>query len=139
MVAQQAAWERTSARTFPAQVGPEVPSVADLHCFGEGLADRLAVGGGAVAADVLDPGVLAQPRGQGPGGAVGQDVDPLAGLGVDEHCRVAVPALEREVVDAEHTRDARRRHHLAHEHAQGGRAGDRAGQRAGEAGARPAR
>ncbi|MFF2954937.1 hypothetical protein ACFVVU_26760 [Kitasatospora sp. NPDC057965] len=30
-----------------------MPPVADLHRFGQGLADRLAVGAGAVAADIL--------------------------------------------------------------------------------------
>jgi hypothetical protein len=83
--------------------------------------------------------VLAQPRDQRLGGAVGRDIDPLAGLGVDQHGRVTLTPAQGEVVDAEHARDARRRHRLAHEHAQGGRAGDRAGQDAGEAGARPAR
>ncbi|GAA2989688.1 hypothetical protein GCM10010519_24320 [Streptomyces lactacystinicus] len=62
---------------LPARVAPQVPPVADLHRFGEGLADRLAAGTGAVAADVLDPGVLPQPRDQGLGGAVGLDIDPL--------------------------------------------------------------
>jgi len=113
-----------------------VPPVADLHRFGEGLEDPLAIGAGAVAADVFGPGMLAQPRDQGLGGAVRQDVDPLAGLGVDDHGGVAVPALEGEVIDAEH---AQRQDRPAHEHAQGGRAGDRASRHAGEAGARPAR
>lgn len=80
-----------------AQVGPEVPPVAGLYRFGEGLAGRLGVGGGAVAAGVLGPGVLSQPGGQGQGGAVGRDVDLLAGLGVDDHGGVAVSAFECEV------------------------------------------
>lgn len=61
-VARQAAWERTSARTLPHRL-LHMP-VADLHRFGQGLADRLAVGAGAVPADVLGPGMLAQPRDQ---------------------------------------------------------------------------
>lgn len=92
-----------------AQIAPQVPSVADLHRFGEGLADRFAVGARAVLADVLGPGVLAQPRCHALGGAVGQDVGPLAGLGIDHHGGIAVPALEGEGVDAEHARDAQRR------------------------------
>lgn len=116
-----------------------MPPVADLHRFGQSLADRLAVGAGSVPADVLGPGVLAQPRDQGLGGAVGQDVDPRAGLGVDEHGGVSLASAQGEVVDAEHAGNARRRQVLAYEQAQGGRAGDRAGQEAGEAGARPAR
>jgi hypothetical protein len=71
--------------------------------------------------------------------ADGQDVDPLADLGVDDHGGVAVPALEREVIDAEHVRDVQRRQRAARGHAHSGRTGDGARQHAGAAGARPAR
>lgn len=77
-----------------------MPPVGHLYRFGEGLADRVAVAG-AVPADVCGPGMLAQPGDLGLGGAIGQDVDPLAGLGVGDHGGVVVPAREGEVIDAE--------------------------------------
>jgi len=121
-----------------AQVAPQVPSVADLHRFGQSLADRLGVGCRAVPAYGLDAGVFAQPGDQGPGGAVGQDVDAFAGFGVDDHGGIAVPALEGEVVDADHPWDLHDRSGDAHEQAQGGGVGDRHGQSSREAGGRPA-
>jgi len=38
------------------------------------------------------------------GGAAGNDIDPPAGLGVDEHGRVDLAAAQREVIDPEHPR-----------------------------------
>jgi hypothetical protein len=46
--------------------------------------------------------MLAQPSFQRVGGAVGQHVDPLIGLGVDHHGGIAVPPAQSEVVDADH-------------------------------------
>jgi hypothetical protein len=48
----------------------------------------IGVAGRAVTADDLDARMLTQPRGKGVGSAVGQEVDPPAGLGVDQDSRV---------------------------------------------------
>ena len=71
------------------QAVPQVPAVADLDRGGQRAADRLGVGAGAVAAHDLDAGMLAQPGLHDVGGAAGQHIDALAGLGVDEHGGVA--------------------------------------------------
>ena len=85
-----------------AQVVPQMPAICDLHRIGQGTADGLGVGRGAVTAHDLDARILAQPRFQGVGGAVGQHVDPLVGLGVAHHGGTAVPPALSEVVDADH-------------------------------------
>ena len=80
----------------------QVPAVPGLHRGGQCTADRLGVGAGAVAAYDLDAGMLTQPGFGHIGGAAGQYVDALAGLGVDEHGGVTAVAARREVVDPEH-------------------------------------
>lgn len=73
-----------------AEVVPDMPFVgAVLGLRGAG-ASALGEERRAVAADDLDAGVVAQPGGQGPGLAVGQQVQGLAGLAVDQDG--AVPA-----------------------------------------------
>ncbi|GHE13725.1 hypothetical protein GCM10010339_81640 [Streptomyces alanosinicus] len=90
-----------------AEVLPQEPAVADLHRFGQSPGYALAAGARAIAADDLDAGVLAQPPFQGVGGTAREDVDALASLGVGQDGGVAVAALEREVIDAKHTRHSR--------------------------------
>ena len=85
-----------------AQVLPHMPAISDLHRVGQGTADGLGIGRRAVTAHDLDARMLAQPRFQGVGGAVGQHVDPLMGLGVDDHGGIAVAPAQSEVVDADH-------------------------------------
>ena len=75
-----------------------MPAVADPHRLGCALADGFGVGGRAVAADDLGSGLLAQPRGEGGGLAVGWHVDPLAGYRVDQHRRAAASAAECDIV-----------------------------------------
>jgi hypothetical protein len=87
-----------------AEVRPEMPSVADLHRVRQGASNRLPVGARPVAADDLNPGVGAQPGFQGFGTAAGQHIDPLARPGVDEDGGITVTALEREIIDTQHTR-----------------------------------
>jgi hypothetical protein len=69
------------------EVVPDMPPVADLKGIGQGLMHRIGVAGGAVTADDLDARMLTQPRGKSVGPAVGQDIDPPAGLGVDQNGR----------------------------------------------------
>jgi hypothetical protein len=69
---------------------------------------------------------------------VGQDIDALAGLGIDDDRGVAVAAAQGEVVDADHPWDAHRRRGDAAQQAQGGGVGEGRGQEPGETGGRPA-
>jgi hypothetical protein len=62
----------------------------------------------------------AQPGLQRVRAPVGQDVDPAAGLGVDQDRGVAVAAPQREVVDPEHPRDLERRQRQTQQAAQRG-------------------
>jgi hypothetical protein len=143
-VAQHELWDRTVAsQGLVAEVLPDVPAVADLQRAGQSPADRLAVGPRAVAADDLDAGMLAQPSLGCVSAAVGQYVDPFAGLDVDvdvdEDGGVAVAPLQSEVVDAEHSWHAQRRQGQPRQHPQCGRARDRDSKASRQAGARPAR
>jgi hypothetical protein len=83
------------------QAVPQLPAVADLHASGQRRADGLPVCPGTVPADDLDPGVLAQPVLDDIGGAVLQDIDAAAGLGVDEDGRVDEAAFQGKVVNAQ--------------------------------------
>lgn len=64
------------------EVVPDVPPAPDPQGVRDGLLHGVA--SGAVSADDLDARVLAQPPCEGVGSAVGQDIDALAGLGVDQ-------------------------------------------------------
>ncbi|GAA3791858.1 hypothetical protein GCM10023083_29230 [Streptomyces phyllanthi] len=75
--------------------------VGDLEGLGCGGVGRLGVGARAVAADNLDSGMGREPRGEGGGVALGQQVEDLVGLGVDHDRSVDVTASEREVVHAD--------------------------------------
>ena len=87
-----------------ADVLQQVPSIGDLlglgRCFGGGL----GVGRRAVAADQLDAGMGLEPRLDGRGVAVGQEVDDLAGLEVDDDGAVALSLAPGPVVDADEPR-----------------------------------
>jgi hypothetical protein len=123
---------------FVAEISPEVPSVADLHRVGQGAADGLGVGGGAVAAHDLDTRMFAQPGLQGGRVAVGQDRDASAGFGIRDDRGVAVAAAQGEIVHADHPWDGLLRQRQASQMAQCGTAGNGHGQQAGEACGRPA-
>ena len=86
------------------QAVPQVPAVTGLDRAGQRAADRLAIGAGPVAAYDLHAGMPAQPRLQYVSLPAGQDIDPLAGLGVDQDGRVDLAAAQREIIDAEHPR-----------------------------------
>ncbi len=87
------------------EVPPEVPSVTDLHRIGQSTADCFGVGGRAVPADDLDPGMFAQPGLQRGGLAVGQDRDAPAGLGIRDDRGVTMAAAQGEIVHVDHPRD----------------------------------
>lgn len=90
------------------EVVPQVPPVSDLDGVRESPADRFGVGGRAVPADDLHPGVGAKPGFQHPCGAAGQDVDAFTRLGVDQHGGVAVTSAQGEVVHPHHPGHPRR-------------------------------
>ncbi len=92
-----------------AEVLQQVPPVGDLDRVRCSLAGALGVAAASVAADDLNARVVAQPGGEGVGGAVGQNVDRPAGVHVEQHRRVSVPTAAGEVVDAQHRRRHRRR------------------------------
>ncbi|GAA2771542.1 hypothetical protein GCM10020219_046390 [Nonomuraea dietziae] len=110
------------------EIRPQVPPVADLYRIRQGTSNRLAVGARPVAADDLDPRVGSQPRLQHIGTAAGQNIDPLAGLGVDQDGGITVTALESEVIDTQHARDPQRGQRQPHQQPQRCGPRDRDGQ-----------
>ncbi len=77
----------------------------------------------------------AKPVRQGLAGAVGQDVDALAGLGVDEDGGIAVASAQGEVVHAQDPRCSRGGQWQVEQQAQGGGSGGRGRQEVQEPGA----
>jgi hypothetical protein len=100
------------------EVLPQVEPVGDLDRAGCAGAGPVGVGAGAVPADHLHPRVGGQPVRQRPGVAAGQQVQRCAGLAVDQHGAIVLAAADREVIDAEHPRDARRRVRGGHDQPQ---------------------
>jgi hypothetical protein len=82
----------------------QMPSVGDLSHLRGGAGNRVTVAAPTVARDDLDGGMIRQPRFDGGGFAVGEKIDDFAPLEVAEDAAVAVPALPRPVVDADHPR-----------------------------------
>jgi hypothetical protein len=83
-------------------VVPDMPPVGDLGRLGRTLAGAFGVGAGPVSADGLHLRVLAQPCGQRLTVAARKDLDRPVGVHVQQHRAIHVPAVEREVIDAEH-------------------------------------
>lgn len=106
------------------EVVPEVPPVADLYRLGQRPADRLGVGGRAVAAHGLDARTLTQPPLQRLDGAAGQHVDTFTGLDVDQDGGVVVAAAQGEVVDPQNPGHRPLGYRQLHQRAQGGVPGD---------------
>jgi hypothetical protein len=104
----------------PGQAMPQVPAVTNLDRAGQRPPDRLAVGTRPVPAHDLDARVSAQPCLQHLSGAARQDIDPLPGLGVDQHGRVDLPAAQREIIDTKHPRHADLGQREPQQHPQGG-------------------
>lgn len=85
-----------------AQVVPHMPAVTDLNGVRKGggwFPRRLSIR----HATRPDPRMRTQPRFERAGRAVGQDVDPFMGFGVDHHGGTAVPPTQSEFVDADHS------------------------------------
>ena len=66
------------------EVMSDVPPVADLEGIGQRLTHGCCKASGTVSADDLDARMLTQPPGKGSGPEVGQDIDPLTSLSVDQ-------------------------------------------------------
>jgi hypothetical protein len=81
---------------------PQVPPVPALDRVRQRGADSFAVGTGPVAGDDLGARVSAEPLLDDVSGAPFQDIDALAGLGVDQDGRVDPALPQREVIDAQH-------------------------------------
>lgn len=87
-----------------AGVRHQVPAIGDLDHLRRRAGNRLAIAAAAVPRHNLDFGVVRHPGLDGGGLAVGKNVDDLAPLQVADDASVAMPALPRPVVDADHTR-----------------------------------
>jgi hypothetical protein len=84
-----------------AHVLQEVPSIGDLLGLGRGFSGGLGVGRRTVAADQLDTGMSFEPRPDGRGVAVGQEIDDIVRLEVDDDRAVALSFAPGPVVDAD--------------------------------------
>src|SRR5215203_5313588 len=87
-------------------VAQQMPPVGDLNGLRRSLAGSIGVGAGPIADDDLDRRMVLEPRGQGLGRAVGQQVDAAPALEITEDRAVALAFAP--VIDAEDTRRERR-------------------------------
>jgi hypothetical protein len=101
-----------------AEVVPHVPSVGAVLGARSAVAGAVGEERRAVAADDLDTGVLAQPGGQRLGLAVGQQVDGLTGLAVEQNGAVPSALPRGELVHPQHPRHRPGWHRQRHHHAQ---------------------
>nr|WP_248843287.1 hypothetical protein [Streptomyces virginiae] len=72
------------------EVVPQVVAIRDVDGVGGAEAPGLRIGAGAVSADHLDSRVGGEPSAHGLDAAVGQEVDDVTGLDVDQDRRVDV-------------------------------------------------
>src|SRR5687768_14979531 len=89
------------------------------------VAGSIGVGAGTIADDDLDRRMVLEPRGQGLGRAIGQQVDPAPALEITEDRAVALAFAPGPVIDAEHPRRERRLEIGLADAAQQGRRADR--------------
>jgi len=87
------------------EVVPQVPAISHLDRAGCAAADGFGIRTGPIPADDLDPGMLAQPVGEGVCSPIRQQLDRSVGVDIDDDRPVDMPTAQREVVHAE------RRHH----------------------------
>ena len=85
-----------------AQVLPQVEAVGHLDGVRSALPGALGVGAGPVPADDLHARVVFQPLGESLGLAVGQHVDGLVCVHVDQDGRVGLAAPLGEIIHAQH-------------------------------------
>ena len=97
-------WWPTTARTASPRLREPMPAVRDLHRRWGPLPHAIGISPGPVASDDLHAGMLTQPRGQGLGLAVGQQVDNRVALQVDQDGAVAVATAPGPIVDGNHPR-----------------------------------
>ena len=106
-------------------VAQQMPPVGDLNGLRRSLAGSIGVGAGPIADDDLDRRMVLEPRGQGLGRAVGQQVDAAPALEITEDRAVALAFAPGPVIDAEDTRRERRIEIGLADAAQQGRRADR--------------
>lgn len=111
-----------------------MPSVGHLNGFGCTLANAVGVGAGAVAGDDRHPGVRLQPRGDGVGLAVGQQVDGAVALEIDDDGAVALATTPCPIIDPDDARRWGRLHGHRPNQAQQRVAADRHGEPGGQPG-----
>ncbi|SNR69467.1 hypothetical protein SAMN06265360_1151, partial [Haloechinothrix alba] len=76
--------------------------ISDLHRGGQRRSDGFGICAGAIPADHLHAGMLAQPGLERVSRAVGKDIDALAGLRVDGHGHVALSLTQGDIVHPDH-------------------------------------
>ena len=86
------------------EVPEQMPSVSDLNSGGRTLPDTVGIGASPITGDDLHARMPAQPRGDGCGLPIGQEIDEGVRLEIHHHRAVAVPRLQAPVVDAQNPR-----------------------------------
>src|SRR4051812_50106618 len=89
-------------------VTQQMPPVGDLNGLRRSLAGALGVGAGPIADDDLDRRMVLEPRGQGLGRAIGQQVDAAPALEITQDRAVVAALAPSPVIDPEHPRRERR-------------------------------
>ena len=92
---------REPALSHLAHVAQQVPAIRHLDRVRGRLRSGTRVLGRAVAGDHLDGRVAAEPGAEGRRGAVGQEIDDLAGLQIDENRTVGGSASKRPIIYAQ--------------------------------------
>ena len=73
------------------EVVPQVPAIGHLDRAGCAAADGFGVRTGAIPAHDLDPGMLAQPVGEGVCRPIRKHLDRSVGVDIDDHRPVDMP------------------------------------------------
>ena len=86
------------------EVAEQVPSVGDLDSIRRTLPDPVGIGARPITGDDLHARMLAQPRRDGCGFPIGQEIDDGVRLEIHHHRAVAVAPPPRPIVDSENPR-----------------------------------
>jgi hypothetical protein len=87
------------------KIAEEVPTIGDLDGARGTLTNAIGIGASTITSDDLNAGPITQPRGDGRSLAIGQEINHLVRLEVDQHRAVATTASPCPIIDAEDTRD----------------------------------
>lgn len=121
----------------PAEALPQVEPVSDLQGIRGTAPGTHGVGAGPVSADDFHAWVTDQPLGQRPGLTRRKHIDHAMGFHAGQNSGVGLPATDREVVHAQHSRRAVLRIRQCHDPAQQGHPSRAEAQLGGQPGAGP--